>query len=82
MSMTPERVAERVAGMIESIRNGGSHSFSEYNVRKALHYVAQVFEMGIIDDVQRNDFETAIRHSWREWKPKPQQGPLFSDEFR
>lgn len=82
MSMTPERVAERVAGMIESIRDGSSHSFSDYNVRETLHYVAQVYEIGLITEAQRTELELAIRDAWQKWQPKASKGHLFSDDFR
>lgn len=81
MGMTPARVAERVAGMIESIRDGCSQSFSEHNTRETLNYVAQVHGMGLINDAQRSALESAIFHCWRERQPGQNNHPSLLKEL-
>lgn len=78
MSMTPERVAERVAGLIESILNSSSECFSKHNAHESLFYIAQVHELGIINDAQSLELESAIQQALQDWLMQPQRG--LSDE--
>ncbi|MCF7532055.1 hypothetical protein [Pseudomonas petrae] len=78
MSMTPDRVAARVAGMIESIRSSGSKSFSEHNAHESLYYISQVCELGIISEAQRAELESAVHLALQTWDKLPGRG--FWDE--
>lgn len=76
--MTPDRVAVRVAGMIESIRSSGSKSFSEHNAQESLYYISQVCELGMISDAQRAELESAVHQALRTWHMPP--GKAFWDD--
>lgn len=78
MSLTPDRVAVRVAGMIESVRSSGSKSFSEQNAHESLYYISQVCELGMISDAQRAELESAVHQALRTWRTPPDQA--FWDE--
>lgn len=65
MKMSPELAAERVSGMAESVRNSSSQAFSQHNANEALNYIAQVHEIGIINDAQRAVLESAVRDARR-----------------
>jgi len=45
--MTPERVAERVALLIEVIRGGISDAFAEHNAALTIDYIRQVHDMAL-----------------------------------
>ncbi|WP_296262722.1 MULTISPECIES: hypothetical protein [unclassified Pseudomonas] len=47
MPMTPERVTQRVALFIESIRYGVSHSLAEHHAALALEYIEYAHALGI-----------------------------------
>ncbi|WP_220793741.1 hypothetical protein [Pseudomonas syringae group genomosp. 3] len=79
MSMGPERVAERVAGMIESIRCSESKCFGEHNAHESLYYLALVHELDMINDPQFAELERAIHDASRDWRPGSGVGASFTD---
>jgi hypothetical protein len=73
MTMTPERVAERVALLVEAIRGGMSDAFAEHNAALTIDYIALVHEMGIINDRQFQDLVRAVNEAADAWLPKLNQ---------
>lgn len=69
MAMTPQRVAERVALLIEAIRGGVSDAFAEHNAALTIDYIAQVHGMGIINDEQFQDLVRAVNEAADAWLP-------------
>jgi hypothetical protein len=70
MAMTPERAAERVELLIESIRHGLGHSYAEHNVALTLDYVEQVHDLGIINREQFIALVVAVNEAADNWQPK------------
>lgn len=70
MSMTPERVAERVDELIESIRHGTSHDFAHHNAAQTISYIRQVHELEIIDIDQFNALVAAVVVAAKDWQPQ------------
>lgn len=69
MPMTPERVAERVEGLIESIRHALGHSLAEHNAALTISYISQLSEMGIISAAQFHALVRAVSEAVDEWQP-------------
>lgn len=69
MPMTPERVAERVEGLIESIRHGLSHSLAEHNAALTIKYISQLRDMGIISAAQFHALVKAVSEAADKWEP-------------
>jgi hypothetical protein len=70
MKMTPERVAERVELLIDSIRHGLGHSFAEHIVAQTIGYIEQVHDLGIISDEQFIALLVAVNEAADNWQPK------------
>lgn len=70
MSMTPERVTERVELLIEAIRGGMSDAFAEHNAALTIEYIDQVHQMGIINAAQFQGLVTAVNEAADAWLPK------------
>ena len=68
--MTPERVAQRVELLTESIHHGLGHSFAEHNVALTLYYIEQVHELGIINGEQFIALLVAVNEAADTWQPK------------
>lgn len=69
MAMAPERIAERVDELLESIRHGTSHAFAEHNAMVTIGYIRQVHEMGIIDALQFQVLVQAVNQAADAWLP-------------
>jgi hypothetical protein len=70
MAMTPERVAERVRLLTESIRHGVGHSFAEHNVALTLGYIEQVHDLGVISREQFMALVIEVNEAADKWRPK------------
>jgi hypothetical protein len=70
MSVSPERVAERVDELIESIRQGASQAFAHDNASQSIGYIRQVHELGIIDSDQFNLLVAAVVLAAKSWESK------------
>jgi hypothetical protein len=70
MKMTPERVAQRVELLIESIRHGLGHAFAEHNVALTFYYIEQVHDLGIINGEQFIALLVAVNEAADTWQPK------------
>jgi hypothetical protein len=68
MSMTPERVAERVVGMVECILSSGSRCFSEHNAHESIYHIAQVYETGVINYAPCVELESDVHEASRSWR--------------
>ncbi|WP_346830838.1 hypothetical protein ABDX87_28115 [Pseudomonas abietaniphila] len=81
MSMTPERVAERVDDLVESALHGASRAYAHHNAKQALNYIEQVFELGIITPEQFQRLNAAVEQTVRDWKPqRDADGHLLSPD--
>lgn len=69
MPMTPERVTERVAELIETIRDARSDAFAEHNAALTIDYIEQVHTLGIIDDAQFDALVIAVNEAADAWQP-------------
>jgi uncharacterized protein HemY len=63
-----------VAGLIESIRSSSTQYFSEHNAHESLHYIAQVQELGLINDAQRAELESNVHQALLDWRRQPRSG--------
>jgi hypothetical protein len=70
MAMTPERVAERVALLIEAIRDGVGNAFAGHNATLTIKYIDQLHQMGIINAVQFHALVVAVNDAADAWQPK------------
>lgn len=61
--MSPERVAERVEDLIESILRGPCHAYVEENGDEALHYIRQVYERGVINQTQLDALVASVEQA-------------------
>lgn len=68
--MTPERVAVRVAELIDSIRHSLSDAFAEHNAALTIGYIGQVHKLGIIDAAQFEALKIAVNLAAAAWEPK------------
>lgn len=69
MTMTPERVTARVDLLIEAIGYAPSHAFAEHDAAQTIDYIAQVHELGIINDEQFQALVTAVNEAADAWVP-------------
>jgi hypothetical protein len=67
--MTPERVTERVAELIETIHDARSDAFAEHNASLTIDYIEQVHTLGIIDDAQFEALVIAVNDAADTWQP-------------
>ena len=70
MSMTPERVAQRVDALIESIREGTSYALAEHSAALTIDYIEQVHHIGIINAAQFQALVIAVNEVADDWNPK------------
>jgi hypothetical protein len=70
MAMTPERVAERVAALIETIRDARSDAFAGHNANLTIDYIEQVHTLSIIDEAQLQALVVAVNDAADAWQPK------------
>jgi len=70
MVMTPERVTQRVALLIESIRCGVSHSLTEHHAALALEYIEHAHALGIINAMRFDVLVIAVNDAADAWQPK------------
>jgi hypothetical protein len=70
MAMTPERVAERVALLIEAISDGLGNAFARHNANLTIDYIEQVHTLGIIDEAQFQALVVAVNDAANAWQPK------------
>lgn len=70
MPMTPERVTQRVALFIESIRCGVSHSLAEHHVALALEYIEHAHALGIMNSTRFHVLVIAVNDATDAWQIK------------
>jgi len=79
MAMTPERVAERVDVLIESIRDGASYTYAQHNTAQTIDYIRQVHDLGIISASQCQALVIAVNDAASAWQPKVDRNGLRLD---
>lgn len=82
MSMTPERVAERVEELIDSISHATNHAFAEHNAAVTIGYIRQVHQMGIIDTFQFEVLVQAVDRAADAWLPVVDEVGFPQDDDR
>jgi hypothetical protein len=69
MPMTPERVAERVNDLVESIQHALSAAFAEHHAATTIEYTRQVHDLGIINAAQFETLLNAVNDAADSWVP-------------
>lgn len=79
MPMTPERIAERVDLLIDSIRGAQSSAFAEHNAAQTLEYIEQLYNLGKINGEQFSTLIIAVNDAADAWQASADQGGRWQD---
>jgi hypothetical protein len=74
MSLTAERIAERVAEMIHSIRGSVSYSFAQHNADKTITFIKDAHEAALVSPEQYLEMSSSVCKALNEWPTKQDGG--------